>query len=107
MGEPSRLSTPSINRHTDVGDVLDFSEKLIKFLIGHIKRHVSNEQGISWRLGFFSVRWDCFGVGDDNAPAFELFEVVHLDSVGGGLFGPETHVAEAREVMSVHLSCIV
>lgn len=51
MSEPSRLTRPPVNGHTDVHDVADITEEIVEVLVRHLKGHVADEQGIGGRVG--------------------------------------------------------
>lgn len=60
MRETPGLSRPSVNRHPDVDDVLDFSEEVVQVAIAHVKGHVADEEGpggcVDW-----TVAWHASG----------------------------------------------
>lgn len=51
VGETSGLASPPINGDTDVHYVANVTEQIVQVLVGHLKRHVSDEERLGWWVG--------------------------------------------------------
>ena len=47
VSETSWLASPSIDCDSDINDIANTSEKVVKISVGHLKRHVTNEEGLA------------------------------------------------------------
>ena len=51
VGEASGLAGPAVDGDTDVNDVANVAEKVVQVLVGHLERHVADEDGLGRGAG--------------------------------------------------------
>lgn len=55
MCEASGLTGPPVDCHSDIQDVLDLAEEVIKILVAHLVRQIADEQGLCGGIDEFVV----------------------------------------------------
>ena len=101
VGEAAGLACTAVDGDTNVGDVLDVAEEVVKVLVGHLEGHVADEEDIAGRvvrrLGTASGGGSNLVELDDEVAALED---LHVEALDGGLGVVEVlvlHVGEAED----------
>jgi len=98
VGEASGLAGPAVDGNTDVNDVANVAEKVVQVLVGHLERHVADEDGLGRGIGYvFPVVGLHLGLVElaDEVAALEDLHVEVLDGRLGVLDGLVLDVSES------------
>jgi hypothetical protein len=111
MGEASGLSGPPVDGNTDIHDVANVAEEVVEVLVGHFKRHVSDEKSLGGRVALTKATGGAAGPGVglgrvelDNEVA--TFEDLHVEVVDGSLCvgnALELDVSETAVTVSTYI----